>query len=75
MVRYLLGHLPDVKKVPAKWEKVEKFVKDMGFDYKTMDIRGSNLYMIAPDTITHPVSKRLEYSLKEVRKSKKKKSI
>ena len=75
MVRYLLSHSPGVKKVPAKWEKVEKVVNDMGFNYKTMDIRGSNLYMLAPDTITLPVPKRWADALKEVRKSKKKKSV
>jgi hypothetical protein len=72
MVRYLLNLRDDVKEVPKKWEKVEKVVKGMGFNYKTMDIRGSNLYMLAPDTITHPVSKRWADALKEVRKSKKK---
>ena len=48
MVRYLLNLRDDVKEVPKKWEKVEKVVKGMGFNYKTMDIRGSNLYMLAP---------------------------
>jgi hypothetical protein len=28
----------------------------MGFDYKTMDIRGSNLYMLPSNTMTRRVS-------------------